>query len=145
MKEIESFKIDHTTLKKGLYVSRHDRCFLSCATTYDVRMKTPYSEKPLDPKTSHTIEHCLATFLRNTRDDVVYVGPMGCLTGFYVVVWGKKFVGNIRQSLADAFKWITETDTVPGASMKECGNYTFMDLEDAKREEEDEGRNEKAH
>ena len=134
MQRIKSFEIDHTTLRKGLYVSRQDKLFLSFVTTYDVRMKTPYADKPLNPATAHTIEHCLATYLRNTRDDIVYVGPMGCMTGFYVVVGGKKYVGNIRQSLIDAFAWITETDTIPGASMRECGNYTFMDLNDAKRE-----------
>lgn len=134
MRRIKSFEIDHTKLQKGLYVSRQDKMFLSFVTTFDVRMKTPYVDVPLNPATAHTIEHCLATYLRNTRDDIVYVGPMGCMTGFYVLVGGKKHVGNILQSLIDAFKWIADTDVVPGASMRECGNYTFMDLEDARKE-----------
>lgn len=134
MKRIASFETDHTKMRKGLYVARHDTFFLSAVTTFDLRMKTPYADKPLNPATAHTIEHCLATYLRNNRDDIIYVGPMGCMTGFYVVVSGKKYVANIRQSLIDAFMWMAETDTVPGASMKECGNYTFMDLDDAKNE-----------
>lgn len=134
MNSIASFRIDHTKLTKGLYVSREDEFFMSCVTTFDLRMKTPYVDVPLAPKTAHTLEHCLATYLRNKRDDVIYVGPMGCMTGFYVVVYGKKAVENILDSLIGAFKWVLGAEFVPGATKEECGNYTFMDLEDAKRE-----------
>lgn len=134
MKRIASFEVDHTKLVKGLYVSRHDKFFLSCVTTFDLRMKTPYIDKPLNPATAHTLEHCLATFLRNHRSDIIYVGPMGCMTGFYVVVAGKKGTANIRQSLVEAFGWVLRTNSIPGATEKECGNYTFMDLADARRE-----------
>ena len=134
MERIASFEIDHTTLKKGVYVSRQDTFGVSCITTFDLRMKTPYSDTPLEPATAHTLEHCLATCLRYHRDDIIYVGPMGCMTGFYVVVMGKKGVENILPSLLDAFEWVTRADAVPGASKKECGNYTFMDFPDAKRE-----------
>ena len=135
METIASFKIDHTTLTKGLYVSRIDRVGLfSYATTFDVRMKTPYKDVPLFASSVHTLEHCLATYLRNERKDVLYVGPMGCLTGFYVILSGKRTTESIRQSLKRAFYWIQTIDTVPGATKKECGNYTFMNLKDAKTE-----------
>lgn len=134
MKRIKSFEIDHTRLERGLYVSRQDTFFLSCVTTFDLRMKKPYADKPLNPATAHTLEHCLATYLRNTRRDIIYVGPMGCMTGFYVVVSGKKSEENIRKSLIDAFEWVLGTNKIPGATREECGNYTFMDLADARRE-----------
>lgn len=134
MEKIESFKIDHTKLKKGLYVSRKDTFFLSCVTTFDLRMKTPYADKPLNPPTAHALENCLATYLRNKRDDIIYTGPMGCMTGFYVVMFGDKGIREVIPSLIDAFEWVLQTEVVPGATMRECGNYTFMDLEDARRE-----------
>lgn len=134
MKRISSFEVDHTKLRKGLYVSHQDKFFLSFVTTFDLRMKTPYVDKPLNPGTAHTLEHCLATYLRNNRDDIIYVGPMGCMTGFYVVVAGKRNIGSIRQSLLEAFGWVLRTRSIPGATEKECGNYTFMDLADARRE-----------
>lgn len=136
MKTISSFMIDHTKLKSGLYVSRVDSLRRGTVTTFDLRMKTPYVDEPLRPEAAHAIEHCLATYLRNRRDDIVYVGVMGCMTGFYVLVWGKCSVGQIKGSLIDAFKWITETDTIPGATKIQCGNYQFMDLADAKKEAE---------
>lgn len=135
MKPIKSFLIDHTKLKKGLYVSRIDKVgIFSYATTFDLRMKTPYIDKPLNPATAHTIEHCLATYLRNKRSDIIYAGPMGCMTGFYVVVRGKCGVDNIRATLLGAFDWIIKTNSIPGASKIECGNCDFMDLGDARRE-----------
>ena len=134
MKRIKSFEVDHTKLRKGLYVSRYDTFALSCVTTFDLRMKTPYVDEPLKPATAHTLEHCLATYLRNTRKDVIYVGPMGCMTGFYVVLAGRKVRENIMQSLLEAFGWVLRTNSIPGATQVECGNYTFMDLSDARRE-----------
>lgn len=134
MRRIKSFEIDHTKLRKGLYVSRYDSFGLSCVTTFDLRMKTPYVDTPLKPATAHTLEHCLATYLRNNRGDVIYVGPMGCMTGFYVVVAGRKSVLKIRKTIIEALEWILRTNSIPGATMKECGNYTFMDLADARRE-----------
>lgn len=136
MKRIASFEIDHTKLVKGLYISRKDTFNLACVTTFDVRMKTPYKDKPLKPATAHALEHCLATYLRNVKDDVIYVGVMGCMTGFYVVLYGSKGIVNLRKDLIDAFEWVTTIDKVPGASKVECGNYKFMNLEDAKREAE---------
>ena len=134
MKRIKSFEVDHTTLVKGLYVSRTDRFGETYVTTFDLRMKTPYKDEPLKPATAHTLEHCLATYLRNVRDDVVYVGPMGCMTGFYVVLVGRKGTDDVIGSLRDAFGWTARTDTVPGATERECGNCAFMNLPDARRE-----------
>lgn len=135
MERIKSFNIDHTRLVKGLYVSRVDRVGLfSRVTTFDLRMKTPYVDVPLKGETMHAIEHCLATYLRNTRRDIIYVGGMGCLTGFYVVVAGRKSVEDILWSLTDAFSWMSFVEEVAGATKRECGNYKFMDLEDARRE-----------
>lgn len=135
MKKIKSFTIDHTKLKKGLYISRVDRTGLfSYATTFDLRMKTPYVDVPLNPATAHTIEHCLATYLRNRMSDVLYVGPMGCMTGFYVILKGRKKASYLLPFLLEAFDWIIKTNTVPGATKKECGNYLFMNLSDARKE-----------
>lgn len=135
MRKIKSFRIDHTKLTKGVYVSRVDRVgMFSRVTTFDVRMKTPYKEEALNPAAAHAIEHCLATFLRNTRRDIVYAGPMGCMTGFYVLVKGKKKVADIVPSLREAFEWMQFVDDIPGSTMKECGNYTFMDIVGMRRE-----------
>lgn len=131
MKEIRSFQIDHTTLERGIYVSRSDHFGGGDIVTYDIRMKAPYRDIPLRSATAHTLEHFLATYLRNARNDIVYVGPMGCMTGFYVVVYGGE---GIDRSLADALRWVLTQDEVPGATKVQCGNYTFMDLEDAKKE-----------
>ena len=136
MRKIKSFEIDHTKLVKGLYVSRIDRTgIFSRATTCDLRMKTPYVDKPLNPATVHTLEHCLATYLRNMRKDVLYVGPMGCMTGFYVILSGRRSVRKLLPSLMRALEWMVYyMGRVPGATKKECGNYEFMDLADARRE-----------
>lgn len=133
MKLIRSFQRDHTILEKGIYVMREDFSDVFPILTYDIRMKAPYRDVPLRPETAHTLEHFLATYLRNTRNDIIYVGPMGCLTGFYVVVAGQT---DIRESLVDALEWIKTQKSVPGSSPEQCGNYTFMDIEDAKSEAE---------
>lgn len=135
MKKIKSFQVDHTKLKKGLYVLHVDRVGLfSHVTTFDLRMKTPYVDRPIAPATAHAMEHCLATYLRDRRDDVLYVGPMGCMTGFYVILKGKRDVDDLRLSLIEACEWILSAGVVPGSTMEECGNYKFMNLQDAKEE-----------
>lgn len=134
MKRIASFEIDHLTLVKGLYVSRRDTFPDAVTTTFDLRMKTPYTDEPLNPAAAHALEHFLATYLRNYRYDVVYVGVMGCMTGFYVVLAGKKDCADIVGTLIDALEWIQTQSKVVGATPRECGNYSFMDLDDAKRE-----------
>ena len=137
MTQIESFKIDHTRLERGVYVRSVDCLGTDFVTTFDLRMKAPYKEARLKAPAVHAIEHALATYLRNRRSDVVYVGPMGCMTGFYVLLSGKKQVSDLLFHLIDAFEWLQTLKQVPGATRQECGNFTFMDLEGAKREAEE--------
>lgn len=132
MGRVSSFNFDHTKMLRGLYVSRKDRRNGVCVTTFDLRMKRPYHDAPLPPPAAHALEHCLATFLRNISDDIIYVGPMGCMTGFYIVVWGDKGTEDIRPLLLSALKWVTMTKKVPGSTKEECGNYHFMDMETAR-------------
>lgn len=131
MKTIESFKINHNKLKKGMYISRID----GDVVTYDVRMKIPNSGDYLDMAASHTIEHLFATYARNTKysSDIVYVGPMGCLTGFYFLVRD-----NISHEIAlnivkESMEFIKDFEgQIPGATKIECGNYLFHNLDGAK-------------
>ena len=138
MKKIESFKIDHTRLKRGIYVSRRDHVGSEVITTFDLRLKEPGNEPVLQPEVSHTIEHIGATFLRNHpefAEKVIYFGPMGCLTGFYLLLSGKYVSRDIVPLMAELFKAIAEfDDAIPGATPVECGNYRLMDLEGARRE-----------
>ena len=137
MKRIPSFDIDHTKLKKGVYVSRKDKVLWKTLTTFDIRMKTPYMDKPLSARSAHTLEHLAATWLRNSRvqDRVVYFGPMGCLTGFYLILKGNLSPYDIQNVLFDMFLWISNFEgNVPGATEKECGNYLLNDLASAKRD-----------
>ena len=132
MEKIASFTINHDTLQKGLYVSRVD----GDAVTYDLRMKLPNHGDFLSTGEAHTIEHLLATFLRNSpvKDQVIYVGPMGCRTGFYVIfrdsVPCEEAVSEIREGLRFVADFEGE---IPGAKKEECGNYLDHDLEGAKR------------
>ena len=134
MEKIKSFKIDHTRLKKGLYVS--DARILPCGdviTTFDIRMREPYKDGPMSTGGIHAIEHIGATFLRLFRDDVVYFGPMGCRTGFYLILKSALEPKDVWQDLTAMFIRIEDFGgPIPGASMAECGNYTDMDLADAK-------------
>lgn len=130
MERIASFCVDHTKLKKGIYISRQD----DDLTTYDIRMCTPNVDKPLDPKAAHTIEHIGATLLRNSeyKDHIIYFGPMGCLTGFYLITKGLDFEV-IKKLVVDTFTSLSTWDQdIPGARIEECGNYSFMDLDKAK-------------
>ena len=126
MERIASFCVDHTTLLPVMYLSRQD----GEVKTWDVRMKRPNQGDYLSPAAAHTIEHLFATFARNSRfgDHVVYVGPMGCLTGFYLLTQGL----TDQQALTlttEAFAWMADYDgPIPGASERECGNYRLMDL-----------------
>lgn len=137
MKRIPSFNIDHTKLKKGFYVSRYDNIGLHTITTFDLRFKTPYKETPLTNRAAHTIEHLCATWLRNSRlkDKVIYFGPMGCLTGFYLVIKGNVKPMDLKNHLLEMFRWVASYEgEIPGASMMECGNYLLHDLAEAKQE-----------
>jgi len=132
MKKIASFTIDHERLLRGVYVSRTDEVGGSVVTTFDVRMKEPNREPALSPEVSHTIEHLAATFLRNHPQwggRIVYWGPMGCLTGSYLLVSGACTSEEILPLLVETFSFIsTYEGEVPGASPRDCGNYLLMTL-----------------
>jgi S-ribosylhomocysteine lyase len=132
MKRIESFCINHNKLKKGLYVSRID----GDAITYDLRMAVPNSGDYLSNDGIHTFEHLAATYLRNSpvSDDVIYVGPMGCRTGFYLIfrdhVSQEQVIALVRQTLSFIASFAGK---IPGATAIECGNYLEHNLEKAQR------------
>lgn len=135
MKKIESFTVDHTKLLPGLYVSRRDVSGDITATTFDLRVTLPNREPAMDIAAMHTIEHLGATYLRNSsqKDDIIYFGPMGCRTGFYLVMFGKLEVPDILSLVRDTFTFIQSFGgPIPGASAIECGNYMSHDLPMAK-------------
>lgn len=133
MEVIQSFTIDHTCLKPGIYVSRKESDF----TTFDIRMTEPNKEPAVAPAAMHTLEHLLATWYRNSRvkADVVYVGPMGCLTGMYIIMRGTTYDEEAMRALTiEALEWIETQDEVPGTTPDACGNYLLHDLPMAKWE-----------
>lgn len=135
MNKIESFTIDHTKLKSGLYVSRKDVKKGITVTTFDLRFTIPNKEPVIDQPALHTIEHLGATFFRNSnkKSDIVYFGPMGCRTGFYLLMFGDlkpENVYNLVLSMCDFI--ISFKGKIPGASAKECGNYLEQNLTMAK-------------
>ena len=130
MEVIQSFTIDHTHLKPGIYVSRVDKGF----TTFDLRITEPNNEPAVAPSAMHSLEHLMATWFRNSeaKDDVVYVGPMGCLTGFYLILKGNRSSRDIFDLVLRSFKAVKDADSVPGATPINCGHYLMHDLEMAK-------------
>jgi len=138
MDRIASFSVDHNKLLRGLYISRKQTVDNVTVTTLDIRMKKPNVEEVMSTGTIHTIEHIGATYLRNDRcwsDKIVYFGPMGCRTGFYLVVFGDYDSKDLLDLMKDTFKFIADFEgDIPGASAVECGNYTDMDLIGAKKE-----------
>lgn len=132
MKKIPSFTVNHLVLKRGIYVSRKDEVGGAVVTTFDVRMKEPNREPALSPSALHTIEHLAATFLRNHpvwADKIVYWGPMGCLTGNYLIVKGDLASVDVLPLMQETFRFIAEFEgNVPGASSRDCGNYLLMNL-----------------
>lgn len=126
METISSFTIDHTKLKPGIYVSREDRDF----TTFDLRFTEPNKEPAIAPAAMHSIEHLMATWFRNSvvKDDVVYVGPMGCLTGMYVIMRSGYDVFSMRRLVMDCLLWIDKQDAVPATTPETCGNHLLHDL-----------------
>jgi S-ribosylhomocysteine lyase len=140
MEKIESFKIDHMRLKRGIYVSRKDGVGSKTVTTFDLRMKEPNNEQTLSPAAAHTIEHIGATFLRNHSEfgnKILYFGPMGCLTGFYLLLSDNFDSKTIVPLIQELFKYVAEYEgKIPGATPVECGNHTLMDLPGAKVEAE---------
>lgn len=135
MKKIESFKVDHTKLFAGLYVSRKDKKDSVCVTTFDLRFTAPNREKVMDTPAIHTIEHLGATFLRNSErsEDIVYFGPMGCRTGFYLVMFGDLKSEDVYSLVLKMCDFIISFEgQIPGASAVECGNFSEQDLDGAK-------------
>ena len=135
---IPSFAVDHTNLQPGIYISRQDEVNGTAITTYDIRMTAPNHEPCLNPAAIHTIEHLVATYLRNLdgwKDNMIYWGPMGCLTGNYLILKGKYSCEEIRQLMIAAFQYVVDyDDEVPGTTAATCGNYLMHDLPMAKYE-----------
>lgn len=136
MEKIASFTIDHNKLLPGAYVSRKDHVAGNVLTTFDLRVTAPNREPVMNTAEIHTIEHLAATFLRNHedyKDQVIYFGPMGCRTGFYLILAGDYESKDIVPLLKDMFAFCAEFEgEVPGASAKDCGNYLDMNLPMAK-------------
>lgn len=132
MKKIASFTIDHIRLLPGIYVSRKDNVNGSVITTFDIRMTSPNDEPVMNTAEVHTIEHLGATFLRNHKDwkdRVIYFGPMGCRTGFYLLLAGDYTSRDIVPLIKEMYAFIASYDgEIPGASPKDCGNYLDMNL-----------------
>ena len=132
MEKIASFTIDHLKLGPGVYVSRKDTIGKEVITTFDLRMTSPNDEPVMNTAEVHTIEHLAATFLRNHPvygDKTIYFGPMGCRTGFYLLLAGDLTSKEIVPLMIEMFEFIRDfKDEVPGASPKDCGNYLDMNL-----------------
>ena len=132
MEKITSFTIDHIKLQPGLYVSRKDRVGAETVTTFDLRLTSPNEEPVMNTAEMHTMEHLAATYLRNEpiwKERVLYFGPMGCRTGFYLLLMGDLSSRDALPLVADCFRFIRDfRGEVPGASAKDCGNYLDMNL-----------------
>lgn len=139
MEKIASFTVDHLRLLRGVYVSRRDVTPKGdYITTFDVRLTEPNRMDAISPKALHAMEHLAATFLRNDaewKERIIYWGPMGCCTGNYLIVSGKVEPSQIVPLLKRTFEFVAGFEgEIPGASARDCGNYTFMDLDEAKRQ-----------
>lgn len=132
MKKIPSFTINHNKLLRGIYVSRKDEVGGDTVTTFDIRMKEPNREPALHPGALHTIEHLAATYLRNDeewKDRIVYWGPMGCLTGNYLLMKGDLQSRDIVELMQRTFRFVADFEgEVPGAAPQDCGNCLLHDL-----------------
>lgn len=138
MDKIPSFTIDHERLLRGIYVSRKDQVGGEVVTTFDIRMKEPNREPVLHNGAIHTIEHLAATYLRNDpewKDRIVYWGPMGCLTGNYLLVRGDYESSDILDLIRRTFRFVADFDgEIPGAAPRDCGNWLLHDLPMARYE-----------
>lgn len=137
MEKIASFTIDHNRLLRGVYVSRRDITPNGdVITTFDIRLTEPNRQPAISPRALHAMEHLAATYLRNNpewKDRVVYWGPMGCCTGNYLLMQGSLEPSDIIPLLTDTFEFVADFEgEIPGATAKDCGNYTFNDLPGAK-------------
>ena len=135
MEMIQSFSVDHTKIVPGIFVSRVDTLGEYKVTTYDVRVTRPNREPAVDVAAMHSLEHIIATYLRNDpdwKDEIVYWGPMGCLTGFYLIMKGNRAPKEIHDLLLRAFRSVDDTTEVPGTNLENCGNYLMHNLGMAK-------------
>lgn len=131
MKTIASFTVDHDKLEKGMYISRID----GDAVTYDIRMKKPNGGDYLSIGAIHTFEHLFATYVRNSSfsDSIIYVGPMGCRTGFYLILRDSVDFESAIELVQESFRFIADfSGKIPGSERRECGNYLEHDLDGAK-------------
>ena len=135
MELIQSFSVDHTRIVPGIFTSRVDTQGDYTVTTYDIRLRKPNKEPVIEVAAMHSLEHIIATYLRNDpewKDEVVYWGPMGCLTGFYLILKGNREPRDIYDLMLGAFKSVEEAQEVPGATPENCGTYLMHNLEMAK-------------
>lgn len=135
MKLIASFSVDHRYIIPGIFLSREDHIGNGMATTYDIRLKKPNREPVIDVAAMHSLEHIIATYLRNNekwKDEVIYWGPMGCLTGFYLILKGNRKPNELYQLILDSFSEVANYNEVPGATEINCGNYLLHNLAMAK-------------
>lgn len=137
MEKIASFRINHLVLMPGIYVSRRDVTPSGdVITTFDVRLTAPNREAAADPRALHAMEHLVATFLRNHPQwapKTVYWGPMGCCTGNYLILQGELESSDVVGLMREAMEFVADFEgEIPGATARDCGNYTFMDLDGAK-------------
>ena len=135
MNLIPSFSVDHTKIVPGIFPSRVDSLADQKVTTYDVRLTHPNTEPGVDVAAMHSLEHLIATYLRNDpvwKDEIVYWGPMGCLTGFYLILKGNRAPREIYDLLLAAFRAVEDSEDVPGASPENCGAYLMHNLPMAK-------------
>lgn len=135
MELIPSFSVDHTKIIPGIFTSRTDTLGDQTVTTYDVRLTRPNTEPAVDVAAMHSLEHIIATYLRNDpdwKDQIIYWGPMGCLTGFYLILKGSREPKELFDLLLKAFRSVESAEEVPGASPVNCGNYQMHNLAMAK-------------
>lgn len=135
MELIQSFSVDHTAIVPGIFKSREDKVGDGTVTTYDIRLKRPNREPVIDVAAMHSLEHIIATTLRNDpvwKDEIVYWGPMGCLTGFYLILKNNRPPEEIYDLILNAFKAVKEAVEVPGATAVNCGHYLMHNLAMAK-------------
>lgn len=135
MELIQSFSVDHTRIVPGIFTSRVDTLGDQTVTTYDIRLKRPNIEPALDVGGTHSLEHIIATYLRNNpawKDEIIYWGPMGCMTGFYLILKGNRAPQEVYPLILEAFHAVEDAQTVPGATEVNCGFYRMHNLELAK-------------
>ena len=135
MEMIQSFSVDHTRIVPGIFTSRVDHLGDFSVTTYDIRLKSPNREPVIDVAAMHSLEHIIATYLRNDpdwKDEVIYWGPMGCLTGFYLILKGSRTPRELYELILGAFRAVSGVQEVPGTTPANCGYYRMHNPDMAK-------------